>query len=59
LQSIFLKKYSVKYNKSIKYISEDSLDYLTNYDYDGNVRELEAMIERASILTNTDKIRKK
>jgi len=58
LAKYFLKKYSVKYNKSIKYISEDSLDYLTNYDYDGNVRELEAMIERASILTNTDKIEK-
>lgn len=58
LAKYFLKKYSEKYNKSIKYISEDSLDYLTNYDYDGNVRELEAMIERASILTNSDKIEK-
>lgn len=59
LAKYFLKKYSTKYNKSIKDISEDSLDYLTNYEYDGNVRELEAIIERASILTNTDKIEKK
>jgi PAS domain S-box-containing protein len=50
LSNYFLKKYANKYSKNIKSISEDSMKYLLDYNYEGNVRELEGMIERAIIL---------
>ncbi|TJX68827.1 PAS domain S-box protein [Soehngenia saccharolytica] len=56
LSKHFLEKYSKKYHKNIRFINDDCLNYLLDYDYQGNVRELEAMIERACILTDTDEI---
>jgi PAS domain S-box-containing protein len=52
----FIKKYSKKYSKKIKYISAQSMEYLLDYRYEGNVRELEGMIERAVILCEKDTI---
>ncbi len=45
LTSYFIKKFS----KSIKSISPMAMSLLVNYDYRGNVRELENIIERACI----------
>jgi PAS domain S-box-containing protein len=56
LSNYFLKKYANKYSKNIKSISEDSMKYLLDYNYEGNVRELEGMIERAIILCEGDTI---
>lgn len=47
LLEYYLKKISIKYNKSVKYISSDLLEYLASYDFPGNYIELEKMIEEA------------
>lgn len=52
----FIKKYSDLYSKRIKKISDSSIEYLINYDYEGNVRELEGMVEKAVILCEGDEI---
>ena len=50
----FLKKYAEKVTKSIKAISADALQLLMEYDFPGNVRELENSIERAVLLETTE-----
>lgn len=52
----FIKKYNKKHNKKIKYVSPKVLDLLQNYDWPGNIRELENCIERAVVLSEGDKI---
>lgn len=47
LLEYYLKKISIKYNKAVKYISSDLLEYLASYDFPGNYIELEKMIEEA------------
>lgn len=46
----FLKKYNEKLNKSISSISTEAMEILKKYNYPGNVRELENMIERTVAL---------
>ncbi len=50
LANHFLKKYNDKLNKNIAGISTEAMDILKNYNYPGNVRELENMIERTVAL---------
>jgi transcriptional regulator with GAF, ATPase, and Fis domain len=50
----FVKKYESKMGKSIKNIPDKVVEALMKYDWPGNIRELENLIERALILTNTD-----
>ena len=50
----FLKKYAGSAMKSIKAISANALRLLTQYDFPGNVRELENTIERAALLETTE-----
>lgn len=50
LASHFLKKYNDKLNKAIATISTEAMDILKKYNYPGNVRELENMIERTVAL---------
>lgn len=52
----FLKKHSVKMGKEINDITPDVLEILNQYEYPGNVRELENLIERAIVLTTNKKI---
>ncbi|MBI3019543.1 MAG: sigma-54-dependent Fis family transcriptional regulator [Deltaproteobacteria bacterium] len=42
----FLEKYNKHLDKDIKKISKEAMDALISYDYPGNVRELENIIER-------------
>ncbi len=51
LAGYFTKKHSLRMNKRIESISRESIDALCEYDFPGNVRELENFIERAVILT--------
>jgi two-component system response regulator PilR (NtrC family) len=46
----FLKRYSGELNKNISRISPEALHLLLNYEYPGNVRELQNIIERAVAL---------
>lgn len=48
----FLEKYSKKASKVFDSISDKSIEALLRYDFPGNVRELENIIERAVIVEN-------
>lgn len=50
LANFFLKKYNDRLNKSIQGISVEAMEVLKKYDYPGNVRELENIIERTVAL---------
>ena len=54
LANYFLKKYAESMTKSIKAISPDASRLLMQYDFPGNVRELENIIERAVLLETTE-----
>lgn len=47
LAESFLEKYNRKFDKEIWMLSEGAVKKLRNYDYPGNVRELENIIEQA------------
>jgi two-component system response regulator AtoC len=50
LTDYFLKKYSVQYNKPAGAVSADLAAAFMNYDWPGNVRQLENLIKRMIVL---------
>ena len=52
----FLKKYADENAKDVTSISKEAMDQLMKYDFPGNVRELENVIEQAVVLTRGDVI---
>jgi DNA-binding NtrC family response regulator len=56
LSYYFLKKYSALMKKNITEISPDVIAILMNYDFPGNVRELENIIERGVALSTLSSI---
>jgi len=56
LVELFIKKFNNKHQKKVKYVSPKVLDLLQSYDWPGNIRELENCIERAVVLTESEKI---
>jgi DNA-binding NtrC family response regulator len=56
LSYYFLKKYNAGMKKEIKAISPEVIAILQDYDFPGNVRELENIIERGVALSNGDSI---
>ncbi len=50
LANHFLRKYNEKLGKNINAISAEAMDILKKYNYPGNVRELENMMERTVAL---------
>ncbi len=52
LSYYFLKKFSAMMKKNVTEISADVISILMNYDFPGNVRELENIIERGVALAN-------
>lgn len=54
----YLKKLEIKFNKELS-ISNSALDILCKYDYKGNIRELENILEQASIISSDGTIKDK
>ncbi len=57
LAKCFLKKYSLEFQKHITGITDNALSRMVNYNWPGNIRELQNVIERAILITDSDKIR--
>ena len=50
----FIKKYAKENDKNISRISSEALDTLMKYNYPGNIRELENLIERMVVLARDE-----
>ena len=57
LISHFIDKFNLAFGRHVKGVSQQVLDLLTAYQYPGNVRELENIIQRALVLADGEKIR--
>jgi len=51
LASYFLQKYNEQLKKNVRGFSREALAILNGYDYPGNVRELENLVERSVMLS--------
>jgi two-component system response regulator PilR (NtrC family) len=56
LANHFLKKYAAAASRSILRMNKNSLDVLCDYEWPGNVRQLENTVERAVALEMTDEL---
>jgi formate hydrogenlyase transcriptional activator len=54
LVEYFVQRYGVKAGKRIRSIDKKTLDLLQSYDWPGNIRELQNVIERSVILSSGD-----
>lgn len=54
LAYLFLERYSLRYGKTIKGISNIACEKLRNYHWRGNIRELQHSVEKAVILAERD-----
>ena len=52
----FLLRYTEKYQKRIRGISQGAYSLLTRYDWPGNVRELESVVEHAVLFSRDDQL---
>ncbi|MBK8943947.1 MAG: sigma 54-interacting transcriptional regulator [Ignavibacteriae bacterium] len=52
----FLKKFSLIYKKEIIDIDDETMELITNFEWRGNIRELENVIEYSFVRTNNSKI---
>ncbi len=53
LSMLFLERFNKKYNRS-RYFAPHTIELLLNYDWPGNVREIENIIERLVIISPVD-----
>lgn len=58
LVQYFLNRYNLKEHKNIRNISPGAMQALMNYDWPGNVRQLENAISHAVVLSQGDTIRR-
>ena len=56
LVNFFLKKMSEKNKQPLKEITNDGLDLLSDYTWPGNIRELENLIERLTVISQGNQI---
>lgn len=52
----FIEKFNKKFKKDIHYISPNALKLVSNYEWPGNIRELENVIEHAFVVSNSEAI---
>ncbi|MBN2413369.1 sigma-54-dependent Fis family transcriptional regulator [candidate division KSB1 bacterium] len=50
LAEFYLYYYNLRYNRNINGFDDDVLEWMTQYDFPGNVRELKNLIERSVIM---------
>jgi DNA-binding NtrC family response regulator len=51
-----MKKFNVENNKNVKGIGKEALELMMQYEWPGNIRELENLIERVIALTSNEYI---
>jgi two-component system NtrC family response regulator len=56
LASHFLERYSAENSKKFKGFSSEAMEYLTAYEWPGNVRQLQNVVERCVVLAGSDVI---
>lgn len=56
LISHFLEKFTKQFNKKIDVIEDEAMKCLQNYSWQGNIRELENLVERAVVLNKTNQL---
>ena len=54
LVQYFVARYSKEFGKTIRHIGKLTLEHLRSYHWPGNIRELQNVVERALILSETD-----
>jgi formate hydrogenlyase transcriptional activator len=54
LAQYFIARYSAKTGKTIRWIEKQTAQLLKGYDWPGNIRELQNVVERAMILCDAD-----
>ena len=59
LISHFLEKFNKQFSKNVDVIEDDAMKCLQNYSWQGNIRELENLIERSIVLNKTGKLTSK
>ncbi|MEK7833216.1 MAG: sigma 54-interacting transcriptional regulator, partial [Acidobacteriota bacterium] len=52
LAMFFLSKFSRRFGRTIEGIAQETIDLMMNYDWPGNIRELQNLIERGVVLSN-------
>jgi len=57
LTSFFLERYSRQLGKQVMGVAQDTMEALSRYDWPGNIRELQNVIERAVVLSRGSVLR--
>jgi len=57
LTTFFVERFARQFGKQTTGVSQDTMDILSRYDWPGNIRELQNVIERAVVLSRTPVLR--
>jgi formate hydrogenlyase transcriptional activator len=57
LTTFFVERFARQFGKQITGVSQDTMEILSHYDWPGNIRELQNVIERAVVLSRTPVLR--
>jgi len=57
LVEFFLQRYNRRFKKNIAHVNPSAIEMLSSYDWPGNIRELENLVERLVALSDGDTLR--